>query len=195
MLNLDILCNKEIKFKVFFEFVVEDFGVDYIVIGYYVCCVDVDGKSQLLCGFDGNKDQSYFFYIFSYEQIVQSLFLVGELEKLQVCKIVEELDLIIVKKKDFIGICFIGECKFCDFFGCYLLVQLGKIFIVDGEEIGIYQGLMYYILGQCKGLGIGGIKEGSEDLWYVVDKDVENNIFIVVQGYDYLCLMFVGLIV
>lgn len=70
MLNLDILCNKEIKFKVFFEFVVEDLGVDYIVIGYYVCCVDVNGKSWLLCGFDGNKDQSYFFYMFGYEQIV-----------------------------------------------------------------------------------------------------------------------------
>lgn len=70
MLNLDILCNKEIKFKVFFEFVVEDLGVDYIVIGYYVCWVDVDGKSCLLCGLDSNKDQSYFFYMFSYEQIV-----------------------------------------------------------------------------------------------------------------------------
>lgn len=67
--NSDILCNKEIKFKVFFEFVVEDLGVDYIVIGYYVRRVDVDGKSRLLRGLDSNKDQSYFFYTFSYEQI------------------------------------------------------------------------------------------------------------------------------
>ena len=130
----------------------------------------------------------------SHEQIAQSLFPVGELEKPQVRKIAEELDLITAKKKDSTGICFIGERKFRDFLGRYLPAQPGKILTVDGEEIGTHQGLMYHTLGQRKGLGIGGTKEGSEDPWYVVDKDVENNILIVAQGHDHPRLMSVGLI-
>lgn len=155
---------------------------------------DVNGKSQLLRGLDGNKDQSYFLYTLSHEQIAQSLFPVGELEKPQVRKIAEELDLITAKKKDSTGICFIGERKFRDFLGRYLPAQPGKIVTVDGDEIGQHQGLMYHTLGQRKGLGIGGTKEGSEDPWYVVDKDVENNILVVAQGHDHPRLMSVGLI-
>ena len=192
--NPDILCNKEIKFKAFLEFAAEDLGADYIATGHYVRRADVDGKSQLLRGLDGNKDQSYFLYTLSHEQIAQSLFPVGELEKPQVRKIAEELDLITAKKKDSTGICFIGERKFRDFLGRYLPAQPGKILTVDGEEIGTHQGLMYHTLGQRKGLGIGGTKEGSEDPWYVVDKDVENNILIVAQGHDHPRLMSVGLI-
>ena len=159
--NPDILCNKEIKFKAFLEFAAEDLGADYIATGHYVRRADVDGKSQLLRGLDGNKDQSYFLYTLSHEQIAQSLFPVGELEKPQVRKIAEELDLITAKKKDSTGICFIGERKFRDFLGRYLPAQPGKILTVDGEEIGTHQGLMYHTLGQRKGLGIGGTKEGS----------------------------------
>ncbi|MGP4880928.1 tRNA 2-thiouridine(34) synthase MnmA, partial [Klebsiella pneumoniae] len=102
-------------------------GADYIATGHYVRRADVDGKSQLLRGLDGNKDQSYFLYTLSHEQIAQSLFPVGELEKPQVRKIAEELDLITAKKKDSTGICFIGERKFRDFLGRYLPAQPGKI--------------------------------------------------------------------
>ncbi|MBZ4359006.1 tRNA 2-thiouridine(34) synthase MnmA, partial [Mycobacterium tuberculosis] len=90
----DILCNKEIKFTAFLEFAAEDLDADYIATGHYVRRADVDGKSPLLRGLDGNKDQSYFLYTLSHEQIAQSLFPVGELEKPQVRKIAEELDLI-----------------------------------------------------------------------------------------------------
>lgn len=192
--NPDILCNKEIKFKAFLEFAAEDLGADYIATGHYVRRADVNGKSQLLRGLDGNKDQSYFLYTLSHEQIAQSLFPVGELEKPQVRKIAEELDLITAKKKDSTGICFIGERKFREFLGRYLPAQPGKIISVDGDEVGEHQGLMYHTLGQRKGLGIGGIKDGGEDPWYVVDKDVENNILIVAQGHDHPRLMSVGLI-
>ncbi|MCP6618070.1 tRNA 2-thiouridine(34) synthase MnmA, partial [Klebsiella pneumoniae] len=87
-------CNKEIKFKAFLEFAAEDLGADYIATGHYVRRADVNGKSQLLRGLDGNKDQSYFLYTLSHEQIAQSLFPVGELEKPEVRKIAEDLDLI-----------------------------------------------------------------------------------------------------
>ncbi|WP_312142400.1 tRNA 2-thiouridine(34) synthase MnmA [Pantoea septica] len=192
--NPDILCNKEIKFKAFLEFAADDLGADYIATGHYVRRADVDGKSQLLRGLDGNKDQSYFLYTLSHEQIAQSLFPVGELEKPEVRRIAEQLDLVTAKKKDSTGICFIGERKFRDFLGRYLPAQPGAIETVDGQVVGEHQGLMYHTLGQRKGLGIGGLKESNDDPWYVVDKDVARNRLIVAQGADHPRLMSVGLI-
>lgn len=192
--NPDILCNKEIKFKAFLEFAAEDLGADYIATGHYVRRRDIDGTTQLLRGVDTNKDQSYFLYTLSHEQVAQSLFPVGELEKPEVRKIAEQLDLATAKKKDSTGICFIGERKFRDFLGRYLPAQPGKIMTVDGEEIGQHQGLMYHTLGQRKGLGIGGTKDGGEDPWYVVEKDLENNVLLVAQGHDHPSLYSLGLI-
>lgn len=152
------------------------------------------GKSRLLRGVDGNKDQSYFLYTLSHEQVAQSLFPVGELEKPEVRRIAEQLELVTAKKKDSTGICFIGERKFRDFLGRYLPAQPGPIVSVDGQTVGEHQGLMYHTLGQRKGLGIGGLKDSSEDPWYVVDKDVANNVLVVAQGHDHPRLMSVGLI-
>ncbi|TBL53723.1 tRNA 2-thiouridine(34) synthase MnmA [Obesumbacterium proteus] len=192
--NPDILCNKEIKFKAFLEFAAEDLGADYIATGHYVRRRDINGTTQLLRGVDTNKDQSYFLYTLSHEQVAQSLFPVGELEKPEVRKIAEQLELATAKKKDSTGICFIGERKFRDFLGRYLPAQPGKIMTVDGEEIGQHQGLMYHTLGQRKGLGIGGTKDGGEDPWYVVEKDLENNVLLVAQGHDHPSLYSNGLI-
>ena len=155
---------------------------------------DVVGQSQLLRGLDGNKDQSYFLYTLSHQQIAQSLFPVGELEKPEVRRIAEQLDLITAKKKDSTGICFIGERKFRDFLGRYLPAQPGNIVTVDGQTVGQHQGLMYHTLGQRKGLGIGGLKESNDDPWYVVDKDVTNNLLVVAQGAEHPRLMSVGLV-
>ncbi|MBE8595391.1 tRNA 2-thiouridine(34) synthase MnmA [Xenorhabdus sp. BG5] len=192
--NPDILCNKEIKFKAFLEFAAEDLGADYIATGHYVRRRDVNGISQLLRGLDDNKDQSYFLYTLSHQQVAKSLFPVGELEKPEVRRIAEEIGLITAKKKDSTGICFIGERKFRDFLGRYLPAQPGPIMTVDGQIIGQHTGLMYHTLGQRKGLGIGGTKEGGEEPWYVVDKDVDNNILIVAQGHEHPRLMSAGLI-
>ncbi|WP_017346387.1 tRNA 2-thiouridine(34) synthase MnmA [Pantoea sp. A4] len=192
--NPDILCNKEIKFKAFLEFAAEDLGADFIATGHYVRRQDIDGRSHLLRGLDGNKDQSYFLYTLSHEQVAQSLFPVGELEKPEVRRIAEQLDLITAKKKDSTGICFIGERKFRDFLGRYLPAQPGVIETVDGQVVGEHQGLMYHTLGQRKGLGIGGLKESKDDPWYVVDKDVERNRLIVAQGGEHPRLMSVGLV-
>jgi tRNA-specific 2-thiouridylase len=196
--NPDILCNKEIKFKAFLEFADEVLDADYIAMGHYVRrSFPSDGsKPQMLRGLDGNKDQSYFLYTLSHEQVARSLFPVGDLEKPEVRKIAEEQGLITAKKKDSTGICFIGERKFTDFLSRYLPAQPGKIETPEGLVIGEHQGLMYHTLGQRKGLHIGGQKGGggNESAWYVADKDLQRNVLIAVQGGDHPLLKSRGLI-
>ncbi|WP_324100859.1 MULTISPECIES: tRNA 2-thiouridine(34) synthase MnmA [unclassified Gilliamella] len=192
--NPDILCNKEIKFKAFLEYAAQDLGADYIATGHYVRKRTTGDKVELLRGVDNNKDQSYFLYTLSKDQVRQSLFPVGELEKPQVRKIAEQLGLATASKKDSTGICFIGERKFSDFLARYLPAQAGAIRTVDGQVIGKHQGLMYHTLGQRKGLGIGGLKQADDTPWYVVDKDIKNNELIVAQGHDHPALFSDGLI-
>lgn len=192
--NPDILCNKEIKFKAFLEYAAEDLGADFIATGHYVRRTPLNQQPKLLRGLDSNKDQSYFLYTLSEQQIAQSLFPVGEIEKPIVRAIAEDLGLVTAKKKDSTGICFIGERKFKDFLSRYLPAQAGDIKTLDGEVIGRHQGLMYHTLGQRKGLGIGGVKGASENAWYVVEKDLINNVLIVAQGQYNSALLSTGLI-
>lgn len=192
--NPDILCNKEIKFKAFLEYAAEDLGADYIATGHYVRRSGDDNNVQLLRGLDANKDQSYFLYTLSYKQVGQSLFPVGDIEKPIVRQIAEDLGLATAKKKDSTGICFIGERKFKDFLARYLPAQPGEIRTVGGKVVGRHDGLMYHTLGQRKGLGIGGVKGLSEDPFYVVEKDLINNVLVVAQGHDNSALLSSGLI-
>ena len=192
--NPDILCNKEIKFKAFLEFAAEALGADFIATGHYVRRDDSTGSSRLLRGVDANKDQSYFLYTLSENQIAQSLFPVGDLPKTEVRRIAETLGLVTAKKKDSTGICFIGERKFREFLAKYLPAQPGAIETTEGKVIGEHQGLMYHTLGQRKGLGIGGMKESDDNPWYVVDKDVARNVLVVAQGHDHPRLYSAGLI-
>ncbi|WGE41335.1 tRNA 2-thiouridine(34) synthase MnmA [Actinobacillus equuli] len=192
--NPDILCNKEIKFKAFLEYAAEDLGADYIATGHYVRRSGDDNHAQLLRGLDANKDQSYFLYTLSHKQVGQSLFPVGDIEKPIVRQIAEDLGLATAKKKDSTGICFIGERKFKDFLARYLPAQPGEIRTVDGKVVGRHDGLMYHTLGQRKGLGIGGVKGLSEDPFYVVEKDLINNVLVVAQGHDNSALLSSGLI-
>lgn len=192
--NPDILCNKEIKFKAFLEYAAEDLGANYIATGHYVRRSGDDANAQLLRGLDENKDQSYFLYALNKKQIGQSLFPVGEIEKPIVRKIAEDLGLATAKKKDSTGICFIGERKFKDFLARFLPAQPGEIRTVDGKVVGHHDGLMYHTLGQRKGLGIGGVKGLSEDPFYVVEKDLINNVLVVAQGHDNSALLSTGLI-
>lgn len=186
--NPDILCNKEIKFKAFLEYAIHDLGAHYIATGHYVRWRDSNGETQLLRGFDSNKDQSYFLYTLSSTQLAKSLFPVGELTKSQVRTLAEQLELTTAHKKDSTGICFIGERKFKDFLSRYLPAQPGDIVTLNGKTVGQHEGLMYHTLGQRKGLGVGGIKSATEDAWYVVEKDLINNRLIIVQGADHPAL-------
>lgn len=191
--NPDIMCNKEIKFKAFLQFAAQALKADYIATGHYVRRTENNGKFQLLRGLDDNKDQSYFLYALSHEHIAQTLFPVGELEKPEVRRIAEEQNLITHNKKDSTGICFIGERKFKDFLQKYLPAQPGKIEDTDGNQVGDHEGLMYHTLGQRKGLMIGGMKEGSGEPWYVVDKEMDQNVLVVGQGKNHPRLFSNGL--
>lgn len=192
--NPDIMCNKEIKFKAFLEFAAEALDADYIATGHYVQRRHVNGHWQLLRGLDNNKDQSYFLYTLGEEHVAQTLFPVGELEKPVVRAIAEQQGLITHDKKDSTGICFIGERKFKDFLQQYLPAQPGDIVSVDGDIIGRHEGLMYHTLGQRKGLGIGGLRDGGDEPWYVIGKNLDANQLIVAQGHDHPSLLSKGLI-
>jgi len=179
--NPDILCNREIKFKVFLEYA-EILGADLIATGHYVRRADIGGETQLLKGLDNNKDQSYFLHAVGGLEISKTLFPVGELEKPEVRRLAEEFDLITHNKKDSTGICFIGERRFKDFLQQYLPAQPGKIITADGTAIGDHSGLMYHTIGQRQGLGIGGVKGSNEEPWYVAGKHLDTNELLVVQG-------------
>ena len=179
--NPDILCNREIKFKVFLDYATL-LGAEKIATGHYCRIGNIAGRTQLLKGLDPNKDQSYFLHAVTEAALARTLFPIGELEKPAVRALAEQHGLITAKKKDSTGICFIGERRFKDFLECYLPAQPGDMKTVEGDTIGKHNGLMYYTIGQRQGLGIGGTKEGSEEPWYVADKDLENNVLIVAQG-------------
>ncbi|MDP3517327.1 MAG: tRNA 2-thiouridine(34) synthase MnmA [Pseudohongiella sp.] len=191
--NPDILCNREIKFKAFLEYALA-LGADYIATGHYVRREQREGHTYLLKGLDPNKDQSYFLCAVNEACLQQSLFPVGDLEKTAVRALASAAGLATSSKKDSTGICFIGERKFKDFLQQYLPAQPGDIESVDGEHLGRHQGLMYHTYGQRQGLGIGGLRNHSEDPWYVVGKDLVKNVLVVAQGNDHPALFSHGLI-
>lgn len=182
--NPDILCNREIKFKVFLDYATV-LGADFIATGHYVRKRGSGQHSQLLKGLDNNKDQSYFLHAITAEQIDRSLFPVGELDKPTVREIARAQGFITHNKKDSTGICFIGERRFRDFLQQYLPAQPGAIVSVDGQTLAQHSGLMYYTIGQRQGLGIGGVAGSNEEPWYVVDKDLATNQLVVAQGTDH----------
>lgn len=182
--NPDILCNKEIKFKAFLEYALE-LGADYIATGHFVRKRETKNKLQLLKGIDPNKDQSYFLYTLQQHQLTKVLFPIGDLTKNEIREIAKKHKFRNHAKKDSTGICFIGERKFKDFLSKFLPAKPGKIKTEDGEVIGEHDGLMYYTLGQRQGIGIGGRKDSNEAPWYVLKKDLKNNVLIIGQGHDH----------
>lgn len=174
--NPDVLCNRVVKFGVFRDYC-NELGADYIATGHY--CNRVG--DTLLRAADANKDQTYFLNQVKTEQLNNVLFPLGGLLKPQVRDYARELGLSVAEKKDSTGICFIGERKFKKFLSNYLPAQSGDIVDVGGTAVGRHDGLMYYTLGQRRGLGIGGVR-GETGRWFVLDKDVENNRLIVSCG-------------
>ena len=183
--NPDVMCNKEIKFRAFLDYAMK-LGADYVATGHYARIIheEKDGKikSTMLRGIDDNKDQTYFLCQLSQEQLEKVLFPLGEYTKPQIREIAEKYNLATAKKKDSTGICFIGERDFNKFLSQYLPAKGGNIVNTQGKVLGHHNGLMYYTIGQRKGIGIGNTKEGTGEPWFVVDKDLEKNELIVTQG-------------
>ncbi len=174
--NPDILCNREIKFKVFLQKALS-LGAQYLATGHYSRIE----KQQLLKARDLNKDQSYFLYTMRKSILDNVLFPLGGLEKPEVRAIARQHGLATSEKKDSTGICFIGERDFRSFLSGYIAYEPGNFEDLDGKVIGKHLGVAYYTIGQRKGLDIGGPGEA----WFVVGKDMQRNVVIVVQGADH----------
>lgn len=198
--NPDVMCNEQIKFGVFFDKAINDFGADYIATGHYARLRREGTRNkeqgtsknlktanyslptthcQLLKGIDKNKDQTYFLYRVGQAQLAKTLFPIGELTKPQVRKLAHKFDLPNADKKDSQGICFIGEVDVRKFLKQYIPQKEGVVVTTKGKCVGKHEGVQYYTIGQRKGIGIGG---GMP--YYVIDKDIKTNTLVVGPKYD-----------
>ncbi|MGE0483168.1 MAG: tRNA 2-thiouridine(34) synthase MnmA [Gammaproteobacteria bacterium] len=185
--NPDILCNREIKFRAFVD-CARAVGGDCIATGHYVQRGQEDGRHTLAKGADANKDQSYFLYTLGQDQLAHALFPVGDLAKPEVRRRAAAAGLPTHEKKDSTGICFIGERPFREFLSRFVAAQPGDVRTLDGRVIGQHHGAVFYTLGQRQGLGVGGVRGAAEAPWFVVAKDLEQNVLTVAQGHDHPAL-------
>ena len=179
--NPDVLCNREIKFGPFKDYAMA-LGADFIATGHYCGIRHENGMHYLLKATDEGKDQTYFLNQVTQAQFENVLFPLGGICKPQVREIAEKYGLSTAAKKDSTGICFIGERNFRNFLRNYLPAKPGKMMTCEGEVVGEHMGLMYYTLGQRKGLDLGGRKGDEGGRWFVVEKDLKNNILYVSHG-------------
>lgn len=177
--NPDVLCNREIKFSALRDLAVK-LGAEKLATGHFARTDERDERARLIMSGDPNKDQTYFLYMLDQAQLKMALFPVGGMTKPEIRAVAAQAGLSTSDKKDSTGVCFIGERNFRQFLKNYLPAQPGEIRSVDGRVVGRHEGLMYYTPGQRRGLGVGG--EGGR--WYVVGKDLKNNVLLVDQRAD-----------
>ncbi len=177
--NPDIMCNQEVKFKLFLETALED-GADMIATGHYA---RVD-SGQLLRAKDAKKDQTYFLYRVTKEALEKTLFPIGGLLKSEVRELARERGLVTANKKDSVGICFVGQVGIEEFLSQYVDVKPGKIIEKETtKDLGWHKGAIFYTTGQRHGLDLGG---GLP--YYVVGKDIEKNEVYVSRDLNQLDL-------
>ena len=186
--NPDVLCNAEIKFRAFLDHAMA-LGASFIATGHYARLRRSSTQVQLLKAVDRAKDQSYFLHRLNQVQLERVLFPLGEMTKPEVRSLAREAGLPVHAKRDSTGICFIGERPFRDFLNRYLPHSPGPMRTPGGRLVGEHIGLAFYTIGQRKGIGLGGMKDSTEQAWYVAAKDLERNELIVVQGHDHPLLL------
>ena len=179
--NPDVLCNREIKFKTFLDHS-RELGAERIATGHYARVVHAGGRWRMLRALDRGKDQTYFLHALGQPALAATLFPLGELDKAQVRRLAQEAGLATHDKKDSTGICFIGERDFRSFLAGYIPARPGPMRTPDGLTVGEHAGVFYYTLGQRSGLGIGGRRGARDEPWYVIGKDVVDNVLHVAQG-------------
>ncbi len=196
--NPDVLCNAEIKFKAFLDHAVK-LGAERIATGHYAGVRERDGRFELLRATDTAKDQSYFLHRLNQAQLSKVLFPLAGLTKPLVRRIAQEAGLGVHAKKDSTGICFIGERPFREFLNRYLRREPGPMLDENGRRVGTHIGLMFYTIGQRKGIGLGGMRSDSRaaqggEPWFVAAKDLAANSITVVRGHAHPRLLSTGLV-
>src|SRR3972149_11795033 len=149
--NPDVMCNKEIKFKLFLEKALS-LGFDYIATGHYARVKEVNGVFELWQSVDKNKDQSYFLNALGQTELKHALFPIGDYHKTEVREIARRYQLPTADKPDSQGICFIGEINLKEFLKSRLPVKAGAVVTTEGDKIGEHEGMWYYTIGQCQGV-------------------------------------------
>ena len=180
--NPDVLCNREIKFKLFAEHT-RTLAADKIATGHYAGVECVNSEWHLLKGHDADKDQSYFLHLLTPDVLAQTLFPLAGLDKRTVRHLARCEGLASCDRKDSTGICFIGERHFRDFLARYISGEPGEIIDEAGLVVGTHQGIWSYTIGQRA--GVGGVRGEAEGAWYVAAKDIERNRLMAVQGRDH----------
>jgi len=176
--NPDVMCNKEVKFGVFLKKALE-LGADYVATGHYARTQD----GKLLKGIDESKDQSYFLWMLTQDQLLKTKFPIGHLEKKEVRKIAQKYELLTAEKKDSQGVCFLGPIDMKDFLKHYIEVKKGDVIDTEGKTIGHHDGALFYTLGERHGFTI--TEKGTEDKrLYVVDRDLEKNTITVSEDIN-----------
>lgn len=182
--NPDVLCNREIKFRVFVEHAGR-LGAAAVATGHYAGIGAADGLHTLRMAADAAKDQTYFLYTLGQAELARACFPLADLDKGEVRALAHAASLPVAQKKDSTGICFIGERPFRAFLAEYLPDTPGEIVDAQGRVLGEHRGLHYYTLGQRQGLGIGGgLGEGGAP-WFVAAKETATNRLVAVQGHDH----------
>lgn len=180
--NPDVMCNQEIKFKLFYEEAIKR-GADYIATGHYARVID----GKLARAVDENKDQTYFLYRISDEALAHTLFPIGEMLKPEVKNLAEEKGLHNAYKKESMGVCFVGEVGMKDFLKEYIDIKPGEIREIESEKVlGYHEGAVFYTIGQRHGLYLNGVAgEVNDGLpYYVVAKDLDKNIVYVSKNLN-----------
>ena len=174
--NPDIMCNQEVKFKLFYDLARAE-GADFIATGHYA---KTDGKNLMMAA-DSNKDQTYFLYRISDDALSHTIFSLGDLKKPEVKKLAEKYGLHVAHKKESMGVCFVGEVGMKDFIKTYLETEPGEIQDADAHQtLGYHDGAILYTVGQRHGLNLGG---GLP--YYVTGKDIKKNIVYVSKNLNH----------
>jgi tRNA-specific 2-thiouridylase len=185
--NPDVMCNQVLKFDAFLDYA-RDLGATHIATGHYARIDQHDSRFRLLRARDENKDQTYFLHRLDQQQLASARFPLGELDKPAVRELARYSQLPVHDKKDSTGLCFIGERPFAEFLARFVEPDPGPIRTPQGETVGEHRGLAFYTIGQRQGLGIGGRADAAQLPWYVVDKQMQDNVLVVVQGGNHPAL-------
>ena len=182
--NPDVMCNKEIKFGLFFKKALE-MGADYIATGHYVRLAERENAFSLLEARDKNKDRSYFLWTLTQEQLKHCLFPIGDYVKPEVRRIAKEAGLPTAEKKDSQGICFLGEVELDEFLKDYIKPKKGPIVDTEGRKMGEHMGAQFYTIGQRHlGAKIQIPNTKFQKPLYVADKNINTNTLVVALGSD-----------